>query len=154
MTNESQVTRILNRAESGDRAIGAGTVLRQRYRLDSEIGRGGMGVVYRATDLELEREVAVKVLSETASTDARQRLLREARAAAALNHPHIILKALIERGSAHRESGRRKRCNVDDLDFHLAQACERKGLKDSERTEYQEFLRIWNHADSDVPESR
>ena len=38
------------------------------------------------------------------------------------------------------------------LDFHLAQACERKGLKDSERTEYQEFLRIWNHADFDVPE--
>jgi hypothetical protein len=71
-------------------AMAPGTVLRQRYRLDSEIGRGGMGVVYRATDLELMREVAIKVVSETASTDARQRLIREARAAAALNHPHII----------------------------------------------------------------
>lgn len=67
-----------------------GAVLRQLYRLDSEIGRGGMGVVYRATDRELMREVAVKVVSEAASTDARQRLIREARAAAALNHPHII----------------------------------------------------------------
>jgi len=46
-----------------------------------------MGVVYRATDLQLMREVAVKVLPDTtASADARERLLREARAAAALNH--------------------------------------------------------------------
>lgn len=71
--------------------IAPGVVLRQRYRLESEIGRGGMGIVYRATDLELKREVAVKILPETASSaDARQRLIREARAAAALNHPHII----------------------------------------------------------------
>ncbi|MCA1578821.1 MAG: serine/threonine protein kinase [Acidobacteria bacterium] len=68
-----------------------GTILRNRYRLDSELGRGGMGTVYRATDLELEREVAVKVLSATSQTsDARNRLIREARAAAALNHPHIV----------------------------------------------------------------
>jgi len=72
-------------------AIAPGVVLRQRYRLDSEIGRGGMGIVYRATDLDLMREVAVKVLPDTtSSSDARQRLIREARAAAALNHPHII----------------------------------------------------------------
>lgn len=70
--------------------IGPGLVLRERYRLDSELGRGGMGVVYRAMDLELMREVAVKVLSEAASSEARQRLMREARSAAALNHPHII----------------------------------------------------------------
>ena len=68
----------------------SGDVLRGRYRLDSEIGRGGMGVVYRATDLELHRPVAVKVISENSSADARQRLIREARAAAALNHPHIV----------------------------------------------------------------
>src|SRR5689334_14770816 len=68
-----------------------GTVLRDRYRLDSELGRGGMGTVYRATDLELQREVAVKLLSAAShTTDGRERLLREARAAAALNHPHIV----------------------------------------------------------------
>ena len=77
--------------ESRISSIAPGSVLRERYRLDSEIGRGGMGIVYRATDLDLMREVAVKVLPHTSSSpDARKRLLREARAAAALNHPHII----------------------------------------------------------------
>jgi tetratricopeptide (TPR) repeat protein len=90
VTNESQATRIMSREEARSSTIAPGAVLSQRYRLDSEIGRGGMGVVYRATDLELMREVAVKVLSEAASSDARQRLIREARAAAALTHPHII----------------------------------------------------------------
>ena len=62
------------------------------YRLEEEIGRGGMGVVYRATDTRLERPVAIKILPAelTADTDERRRLLREARAASALNHPHIV----------------------------------------------------------------
>jgi len=91
MTDDSQETQLLSRAENQISAIAPGVVLRQRYRLDSEIGRGGMGIVYRATDLELMREVAVKLLPDTASSpDARRRLVREARAAAALNHPHII----------------------------------------------------------------
>jgi serine/threonine protein kinase len=90
MTEDTQTTRSMNWDDASRSAMAPGTVLRQRYRLDSEIGRGGMGVVYRATDLELMREVAVKVVSEAASSDARQRLIREARAAAALNHPHII----------------------------------------------------------------
>lgn len=90
MTNDQEATRIMTEQRLTS-AIAPGAVLRQRYRLDSEIGRGGMGIVYRATDLELMREVAVKVLPETtSSSDARERLLREARAAAALNHPHII----------------------------------------------------------------
>src|SRR5215203_5803776 len=87
---DSQETRIL-RDELRTTLPGPGTILRERYRLDSELGRGGMGTVYRATDLELQREVAVKVLSATAQTsEARERLIREARAAAALNHPHIV----------------------------------------------------------------
>ncbi len=90
MMDDTQTTRSMNWDDSQYSPMGPGAVLRQRYQLDSEIGRGGMGVVYRATDLELMREVAVKVVSETASSDARQRLIREARAAAALNHPHIV----------------------------------------------------------------
>ena len=90
VTDESAATRIMNKDDLRTGAIFPGSVLRQRYRLDSEIGRGGMGIVYSATDLELHRRVAVKVLTET-TTESRQRLLREARAAAALNHPHIVL---------------------------------------------------------------
>lgn len=87
---DSQQTRILP-DEIRTSVPAPGTILRERYRLDSELGRGGMGTVYRATDLELQREVAVKVLSATAqNSDARERLVREARAAAALNHPHIV----------------------------------------------------------------
>src|SRR5512147_1803914 len=68
-----------------------GDVLAGRYRLDAELGRGAMGVVYRAHDLTLEREVAVKLVAPAAlGTDGRARLLREARAAARLNHPHIV----------------------------------------------------------------
>lgn len=70
--------------------IAPGAVLRGRYRLDSEIGRGAMGVVFRATDLELARHVAVKIMSGATSSDAHERFVREARAAASLNHPHIV----------------------------------------------------------------
>ena len=90
IADDSEVTQLLGRDEIRSGAPAPGVVLRQRYRLENEIGRGGMGIVYRATDLELKRPVAVKVLSESALPEARQRLMREARAAAALNHPHII----------------------------------------------------------------
>src|SRR5215475_15897292 len=90
MSDDTQTTRSMNWDDASYSALAPGAVLRQRYRLDGEIGRGGMGVVYRATDLELMREVAVKVVSEEASTEARQRLIREARAAADLNPPHIL----------------------------------------------------------------
>ncbi|MBE9471729.1 MAG: serine/threonine protein kinase, partial [Chloroflexi bacterium] len=68
-----------------------GTLLNERYRLDAEIGRGGMGVVYRGLDTLLERPVAVKVMSAASlGTEGRARLLHEARAAASLNHPNIV----------------------------------------------------------------
>ena len=67
------------------------TLLNQRYQLDEELGRGSMGVVYRAHDLLLDRDVLVKVLSQTRLDEAgRDRLLREARATAKLDHPNII----------------------------------------------------------------
>jgi len=68
-----------------------GTLLNQRYRIDTKLGRGGMGVVYRAHDTLLERDVAVKVMSATAlGTAGRARLMHEARAVAKLNHPNIV----------------------------------------------------------------
>jgi eukaryotic-like serine/threonine-protein kinase len=61
------------------------------YRIIEAIGAGGMGEVYRAHDERLQRDVAVKLLlsAHAGDEEARARLLREARAAAALNHPHI-----------------------------------------------------------------
>jgi eukaryotic-like serine/threonine-protein kinase len=65
--------------------------LDDRYLLEEEIGRGGMGVVYRAQDTLLNRAVAVKLLAtDTLGTEGRARLLHEAQAAAQLNHPNII----------------------------------------------------------------
>jgi predicted ATPase/tRNA A-37 threonylcarbamoyl transferase component Bud32 len=67
------------------------TILNQRYRLDEELGRGSMGIVYCAHDLLLEREVLVKLLNESRLDEAgKERLLREARAMAKLDHPNII----------------------------------------------------------------
>ena len=61
-----------------------------RYKLERELGAGGMGVVHCAFDPELERRVALKVLLRAGSPDARQRFLREARALAKLEHPNVV----------------------------------------------------------------
>jgi serine/threonine-protein kinase len=62
------------------------------YSLQRELGRGGMGVVYLARDVQLDRDVAIKVLPthHTSTAAARERFVREARLAAGLSHPHIV----------------------------------------------------------------
>ena len=68
-----------------------GKVLNQRYKLEEELGRGGMGLVYRGYDQRLDRPVAIKVLNTNDLGSAGQvRLLAEARAVASLNHPNIV----------------------------------------------------------------
>src|SRR5262245_15117558 len=62
------------------------------YRIESIIGRGGMGVVYRATDLSLERPVALKLVAPELAGDERfrDRFLKEPRTAASLDHPNVV----------------------------------------------------------------
>ena len=76
----------------------AGLVLAERYRLDTCLGRGAMGVVYRADDRELGRTVAIKILDARLFHDpqAEQRFQREAEALATLSHPHVV--AVFDRG--------------------------------------------------------
>ncbi|WAZ23579.1 serine/threonine protein kinase [Streptomyces cinnabarinus] len=88
-------------ATHGDQGDGNFRVIAGRYRLEDRIGRGGMGVVWRATDQLLGRRVAVKEfpfddsdsgsLSPADLRRRRERTLREARAVARLRHPHIIV---------------------------------------------------------------
>ncbi len=69
-----------------------GLVLDKKYRLDKEIGRGGMGAVYRATHLMMDSPVAVKLLNRNLVDDeqAVERFRREARAAARIRHPNAV----------------------------------------------------------------
>jgi eukaryotic-like serine/threonine-protein kinase len=69
-----------------------GTLIGGRYRLEAEIGRGGMSSVYRAFDTVLERPVAIKLMHREIASDSDQleRFRREARSVAQLNHPHVV----------------------------------------------------------------
>src|SRR5450756_175310 len=69
-----------------------GTLIGRRYRLDAEIGRGGMSTVYRAFDTVLERQVAIKLMHReiAADSDQLERFRREARSVAQLNHAHVV----------------------------------------------------------------
>ena len=60
-----------------------------RYRVAALLGSGGMGVVYRAYDEKLQRDVAIKLLHRQPDDAGRARVLHEARASSALNHPGI-----------------------------------------------------------------
>ena len=63
-------------------------IINDRYRLDAELGHGGMGAVYKGYDQQLERQVAIKVLNQALFGD--KQLLHEARMIARLKHPNIV----------------------------------------------------------------
>ncbi|HLJ48250.1 MAG TPA: protein kinase [Bryobacteraceae bacterium] len=88
-TLESPVPGVLSQATDPD--LSRGEML-GHYRVETRIGRGGMGVVYRAYDTRLDRRVALKILrpEQLADPERKQRLIREARAASALMHPNIV----------------------------------------------------------------
>jgi tetratricopeptide (TPR) repeat protein len=112
-----------------------GTLLNERYCLDAELGRGGMGVVYRAHDTLLDRHVAVKVLSATRlGTDGRARLLREAQAAAGLNHPNIV--SVYDAGEAQLPD------RADNLPFVVMELVEGKSLHDRRPQSLEETLSV------------
>ncbi|MFK7805474.1 MAG: protein kinase [Anaerolineae bacterium] len=70
----------------------SGTILGERYKIDERIGMGGMAAVYRAQDMHLGREIAIKIIHESLSGDDTflQQFRNEAHAAANLNHPNIV----------------------------------------------------------------
>ncbi|HUB74727.1 MAG TPA: protein kinase [Solirubrobacteraceae bacterium] len=82
-----------------------GTVIGGRYRLDAEIGRGGMSTVYRAFDTVLERPVAIKLMHREYAADADQleRFRREARSVAQLTGPHVV--TVIDAGEEPAHNG-------------------------------------------------
>jgi non-specific serine/threonine protein kinase len=106
-----------------------GTTLLDRYRIDVRLGSGGMGTVYRAYDQRLERDVAIKILSnDDLGTQGRSRLLQEARAVAKLNHPNIV--AVYD---AQEEHG---------LSFIVMEFARGKTLRDKKPTALSEIIPI------------
>ena len=88
------------------------------YRIEGRLGSGGMGDVYKALDTKLGRLVALKILPAATTSDptARRRLLEEARAAAALTHPHIVTIYSVD--------------TADGADFIVMEHVEGKSLKE------------------------
>ncbi len=105
--------------ETPAHALSKDSLIAGKYRIVGEIGRGGMGVVYKAEDIKLRRTVALKFLPAqwTADPDARERFVHEAQAASALDHPNICNVHEIE----ETEDGR----------MYIAMACyEGESLRD------------------------
>jgi serine/threonine-protein kinase len=83
---------VMNQGRTSPEFVALEAALRGRYVLERELGRGGMGVVFLARDVALDRPVAIKLLPPglAGTPERRQRFLQEARTAARLAHPHIV----------------------------------------------------------------
>jgi serine/threonine-protein kinase len=99
-----------------------GDVLAERYRLDAPLGAGGMATVWRARDLRLDRDVAVKLLAANLAGDpiVAERFEREARSLAASMHPNVVAIYDVERGD--RTAGREP--------FYVMELCDGGSLAD------------------------
>ena len=114
------------------------TALADRYRLERELGQGGMATVYLAEDLKHGRQVAIKVLRpELAAVIGPERFVREIRTIAALQHPHIL--GLIDSGIATVDSQRSpvsdqpgddRRVTTVDLVYYVMPFVEGESLRD------------------------
>jgi eukaryotic-like serine/threonine-protein kinase len=89
------------------------------YRITAKLGAGGMGIVYKALDIKLERTIALKFLPEgvAVSDEDKQNLLREARAASALDHPNIgVIHGLEESEDGQHDEFSYSVLGFNDLD--------------------------------------
>jgi TolB-like protein/tetratricopeptide (TPR) repeat protein len=99
--------------------------LAERYRIDGEVGSGGMATVYRAEDLKHHRQVAIKVLKpELDAVLGSERFLREIEIAAGLSHPHIL--PLLDSGRVTEDAGARRSGSV----YYVMPYVEGESLRD------------------------
>lgn len=106
-----------------------GLLLNGRYQLQQEVGHGGMGTVYLAQDTYLQREVAVKMLDgHILGSDGRSMLLHEARAAARLSHPNVVM--VFDLGES------------DEVPFVVMEYVPGQTLAEARPTRIQEVIRI------------
>lgn len=114
-----------------------------RYRVGPLLGRGGMGEVYRAEDVELRRQVALKVLPEAlvGDPDRLSRFVQEARTASALNHPHLV--SIYEIGHAAPDGAGRP---VHFIAMELVQGDTLRHLLDGRRLDLKKTLEYLGQA--------
>ncbi len=143
-----------------------GTLFAERYEIIEELGRGGMGVVYKAEDTKLKRTVALKFLPSdlTHIPEVKERFMREAQAAAALDHPNIctvhefdeaegktyITMAFIE-GQNLRKKTEAGPLEVDEALKIATQVAEGLQIAHTERSHTQGHQECQHHGDGRQP---